>query len=72
MGQPSIFSGKDKRLRVQGILTKVGAASFERKRRLVKRLTKTAGNVSDADTIEALARDRGATLNYLRRHTNGR
>lgn len=74
MGRWSIFRGKvkDTDHRVQGIFTRIGLRSFEQQRQALARLYKAvmgydAVTVSDADTIEFLARGELETRSYLRR-----
>lgn len=74
MGRWSIFRPKvnDKEHRVQGILTEVGREQFETGRARLAQLYKAimgrdAVTVSDADTIEFLARGELATVKYLRK-----
>jgi hypothetical protein len=69
-GRRSIFTEKDPTTRVQGILTKIGRHAFERARRqlrgLVMRITRLDPTpVSDADTVEFLARGEESTRAYL-------
>lgn len=63
--RPSIF--KHKEVRIQGMISKAGATKFEQAR---KRLADLAGwkpeKVSDADTIEYLARGDVVTKLYLK------
>ena len=64
----SIFRGKvkDKRHRVQGILTPDGLRLFMAARVRVALLSeRPASHVSDADTIEYLARGHDATRRYI-------
>ncbi len=70
MARTGIFIDKDPATRVQGILTKVGGKEFEKARQALKALyTMVFGHpptvVSDADTIEYLARGRDQTRTYL-------
>lgn len=66
-GRASIFRGKQGGARLQGVITKAGSNRFEQAR---KRLARLAGRdveeVSDADTIEYLARGEAETLKVLR------
>ncbi len=66
MGRRAIFRGKDGGRRVQAIITKVGGKAFEARR---KELATLAGwkpdDVSDADTVEYMARGEAATRAYL-------
>src|SRR5262245_16680351 len=73
MGRWSIFRDKikDTDHRVQGILSRVGRKSFESQREALKRLYRAVlqrepVTVSDADTIEFLARGELETRRYLR------
>lgn len=63
--RPSIF--KNKEVRVQGMISKMGSTCFEERR---KQLARIAGwdpkKVSDADTIEFLARGDTSTKLYLK------
>jgi hypothetical protein len=65
-GRTSIFRDKAGGDRVQGNITAAGSVRFEQARR---RLAKLAGceyeDVSDADTIEFLARGEGETIKAL-------
>lgn len=71
MGQPmtgraSIFRDKKGGSRVQGIMTPVGSKRFEQaRRRLGKLADRETEHVSDADTIEYLARGESETVKYL-------
>jgi hypothetical protein len=69
MGRRSIFRGKEGGVRVQAIITKIGGQKFERAR---KRLAELAGwaskDVSDADTVEFLARGEAETMAYIEVH----
>jgi hypothetical protein len=66
MGRRAIFRGKEHGRRVQAIITKAGGKAFEERR---KELAKLAGwkvaDVSDADTVEYMARGPAATRAYL-------
>jgi hypothetical protein len=69
-GWQSIFEGKSREHRYQGIVTEVGSRAFEAAR---KKLAKLAGNrpvdkVSDGDVFEALARGWDATKAYIEAH----
>lgn len=65
-GRASIFRGKKNGKRVQGIVTFAGGREFERRRKELAELAeRDVGDVSDADTIEFLARGTAATLAYL-------
>lgn len=67
MGRDSIFREKIGGDRYQGIVTKVGAAAFERARaRLAKLAERDVAGISDADTIEYLARGEENTIAYLK------
>lgn len=63
--RPAIF--RDKKVRVQGMISKAGAVAFEQRR---QQLAKLAGwdpkKVSDADVIDYLARGEVATKLYLK------
>lgn len=65
MARPAIFD-LPKEVRIQGVISKPGSVKFEQAR---KRLAKLVGwapeRVSDADTIEFLARGEKDTLKYL-------
>ena len=66
MGPASVFSGKSKACRVQGILTPEGSLAFEQARaRLGSLMGRPGSSVSDADTIEALARGWVMTRLYI-------
>lgn len=68
MGRPTIFRDKEDGDRVQGIISKRGSTCFENARHELARLAKLeARQVSDADTIEYLARGEQETRRYLRR-----
>jgi hypothetical protein len=73
MGRRAIFRGKEGGVRVQAIITKVGGQRFERAR---KRLAELAGwiasEVSDADTVEFLARGEAETVAYLEVNGGGK
>lgn len=66
-GRVSIFRNKNRKNRVQGLMSDVGKREFELAR---KRLARLAGwqstKVSDADTVEYLARGHEATRVYLK------
>jgi hypothetical protein len=65
-GWPSIFRDKDGGDRVQGVITPIGARSFEVARaRLAKLASREVEQISDADVIEYLARGEAATMKYL-------
>lgn len=65
-GWPSIFRDKKGGDRVQGQITPIGSLRFERARkRLGKLADRDVEHVSDADTIEYLARGEQETLDYL-------
>lgn len=60
-GRASLFRGKQGGMRVQGNLTKIGGQCFEQARGRLKKLYRSVigtnpKTVSDADTIEYLAR----------------
>lgn len=66
MGPASVFAGKSKDCRVQGVLTPEGGAAFEAARaRLGGLVDRPGSSVSDADTIEALARGWVQTRVYV-------
>jgi hypothetical protein len=74
MGRWSVFRDKvnDTEHRVQGILSDIGRQSFERQREALARLYKAVMHrdpttVSDADTIEFLARGELDTRAYLKK-----
>lgn len=63
--RPSIF--KHKEVRVQGMISKAGAECFEvRRKQLAKLSGWDAKKISDADTIEYLARGEISTKLYLK------
>ena len=65
-GRDSIFRDKAGGDRYQGIVTKTGAQRFEAARsRLAKLANRDPERVSDADTIEYLARGDAETVVYL-------
>lgn len=65
-GRKSIFRGKKGGMRVQGIITKIGAAKFrEARARLANLVDWKVRDVSKADVIEYLARGHDATVDYL-------
>lgn len=79
MGRPSIFEMDGNGTRVQGVLTVVGGVCFEARRVALRGLyTRIMGHappsVSDAATIEFMARGVAATTKYLkgRRRARGR
>ena len=66
MGRRAIFRGKENGVRVQAIITKNGGRWFEEARkRLAKLVGAQAADVSDADTVEYLARGDENTRLYL-------
>lgn len=66
MGRASIFRDKKGGSRVQGVMTPIGSRAFEQARqRLGKLASVEKEKVSDADTIEYLARGETATKKYL-------
>jgi hypothetical protein len=66
-GRASIFRDKKDGARLQGIITKAGSQRFEAARKRLARLAaRDAEEVSDADTIEYLARGEAETVKYLR------
>lgn len=73
MGRASIFRGKIDGPRIQAIVTRDGRRAFDRRRAALARLwTEVTGRfavgISDADTVEYLARGEAATEDYIRRH----
>lgn len=65
-GRPSIFKGKEHGDRVQGYISQAGSKQFELARRRLGVLAQwDVKNVSDADTIEYLARGDEETRKYL-------
>lgn len=69
-GRRSIFRGKA--VRVQGWLTKVGKRDFEYARgQLALVVGWKANEVSDADTVEFLARGEAETRKYLKKNPAG-
>ncbi len=72
MGRPAVFRDKVKDVahRVVGFLSVEGRASFERERKrlgmMYHEITGREISVSDADTIEYLARGAAKTRHYLR------
>lgn len=70
MGRPSIFRGKQGGRYVQAIITKTGGVEFERARLRLSQLVLrvkgvTPASISDADTVEYLARGDDNTRAYL-------
>jgi hypothetical protein len=70
LGRASIFRGKENGVRYQGVITKIGALRFERQRARLARIYmeemgRFAAVVSDADTIEFMARGEPDTRRYL-------
>ncbi len=72
MGRWSIFPvfPKTSGVRVQGVLTKEGGREFEKQRRALEQLClqimgRAPRRISDADTVEFLARGRSQTRLYL-------
>lgn len=65
-GWQSVFRGKDRACRIQGIMTRVGMRAFETHR---KELAKLAGvpvkKVGDSDVTEYLSRGKDETVKYL-------
>lgn len=53
--RPSIFPNK--KFRLQGVISKEGARCFEAARQALAKQANWKGKVSDADTIEFLARE---------------
>jgi hypothetical protein len=69
MGRASIFRDKEGGDRVQGVITKDGSKAFEAARkRLALLARRPVTQVSDADTIEFLARGERSTERYLAAH----
>jgi len=68
-GRPCIFRDKAGGTKKQGVITPAGTIRFEAARR---RLAKLAGReveqISDADTIEYLARGETETKAYIAKH----
>lgn len=65
-GRDSIFRHKEGGDRVQGVITKIGSEKFEAARGKLGKLAKRdRQHVSDADTIEYLARGEADTRKYL-------
>lgn len=65
-GRPSIFKGKENGDRVQGYISQAGSKKFEDARRRLAVLAQwSVKAVSDADTIEYLARGDDETRKYL-------
>lgn len=63
--RPAIF--RDKTVRVQGMITAMGAKCFEERRRQLAKLSKWDVNkISDADVIEYLARGETSVKLYLK------
>jgi hypothetical protein len=55
MGRPSVYPGKDRKNRHQGIMTDAGEKLFERHRHDLQKLTGIEA-VSDGDVFEYMAR----------------
>jgi hypothetical protein len=64
MGRPNIF-GRQTGDRLQGKMTKIGSIKFEAARKRLSVIAKWEGAVSDADTIEFLARGEVETRKFL-------
>jgi hypothetical protein len=64
MGRRAIFDFPKTR-RLQGVISGGAAIAFTAARRRLKKLAKWKGKVSDADTIEFLARGEAWTVMYL-------
>lgn len=64
IGRRAIFE-ESKTIRLQGVISTPGGKAFEAARRRLKILAKWKGRVSDADTIEFLARGEANTIAYL-------
>lgn len=63
--RPSIF--KNKKVRVQGMISTMGSTCFEERRKQLAKLTGwDAKKISDADVIEFLARGDVSTKLYLK------
>lgn len=63
--RPAIF--RNKKVRVQGLISKAGAEAFEQRRQQLGKLSGwDAKKISDADTIEYLARGEIRTKLYLK------
>lgn len=76
MGRASFFRDKEGGVRVQGIITAVGGAAFEKHRERARGLYRRVMGqepsvVSDADVIEYLARGPTDTLHYLQDQKRG-
>ena len=65
-GNRAIFKPKDSSRTRPAAMTVEGYAAFERARAWLARLAGRRERVSDADTIEALARGEADTRRYLR------
>ena len=70
MGRHAIFRGKDDGVRVQAIITKEGGEAFDAAREQLKNLVHEITDVrpekvSDADTVEYLARGGSKSRKYL-------
>lgn len=75
-GRRAVFRGKMTTAQVHGILTPVGHDAFETAREqlrgLYRRILRTyPPNITDGDTIEALARGWPATRAYLEAERDG-
>jgi hypothetical protein len=65
-GRASIFREKAGGDRVQGLLTPIGSKRFEQARATLAKLAgRETEQISDADTIEFLARGEANTRSYL-------
>lgn len=65
-GNRSIFREKEGGDRYQGVVTRAGAQKFEEARRRLAKIAKRQPRaVSDADTIEYLARGHSDTIAYI-------
>lgn len=64
MARLAIFK-EPKTVRLQGVISKPGGVKFEAARKRLGKLAKWKGPVSDADTIEYLARGEYETVKYL-------
>jgi hypothetical protein len=69
IGRASVFREKEGGRRYQGIVTKVGAQCFERKRaELAMICGRPVKRISDADVFEFMARGEANTRAYLAKH----
>lgn len=65
LGRVALFRNKSER--VQGLITKTGAAKMRQAKARIVKLTGTSMVVSDADAIEFLARGEKESLEYWRK-----